>query len=225
MTMNLKIVESLIEHRFKDLSLLQRALTHRSMSPDNNSYERLEFLGDRVLGLVLSQWLYARFSSADQGELTKRFHALARQEMLASICVDLGLHEHIHHEAGDLSSRPSVQADIMEAIIAALYLDGGLQAAQAFIKEHWSVETSTPDNFYENPKSTLQEWTARQGLPLPEYLLVSRSGQDHAPEFLVELHVKGFASVTGQASSIKTAERQAAIIFLEKEVGMPEENS
>ena len=213
--------EHLIDYSFNDKDLLQCALTHSSIdSTPSKSYERLEFFGDRVLGLVLSDWLYQAFPQADQGELTNRFHALARQEYLAGICVKIGLENCLLHEKGSkmLAERPSVQADIIEALIAALYLDGGLEAAKRFIKAHWQVNEAVPDVLSENPKSALQEWAAAQKIALPAYQLISQTGSDHEPEFCVQVQLAGFPAETGKGRSRKIAERAAAALFLKTHI-------
>jgi len=209
-------LERLIGYSFQDSGLLQTAVSHKSLPTAESSYERLEFLGDRVLGLVLSSWLYQHFQTADQGELTKRFHRLSCQDALAEICVRLGLQNYIRHEGGadSLADRPSVQADVTEALIAAIYLDGGLGAAEAFIRRFWPAEQDLPEDFTDNPKSGVQEWAAARSLSLPVYKLIKRSGQDHAPEFLVQLTVDGFVPVTASGTSRKGAERNAAARFL-----------
>ena len=213
--------EHLIDYHFKDKDLLVCALTHSSIAPTpSKSYERLEFFGDRILGMVLSDWLYQAFPQADQGELTNRFHALARQEYLAGICTKLEIQNCLLHEKGSkrLSERPSVQADLIEAIIAALYLDGGLAAAASFIKSHWQVKEAIPDILAENPKSALQEWAAAQKIPLPAYQLISQSGSDHEPEFCVRVQLAGFPAETAKGRSRKTAERAAAALFLKTHI-------
>ncbi|MGB1394641.1 MAG: ribonuclease III [Candidatus Puniceispirillaceae bacterium] len=213
--------EYLIDYPFKDKALLHCALTHSSIAPDpSKSYERLEFFGDRILGMVLSDWLYQAFPQADQGELTHRFHALARQEYLAGICTKLEMQNCLLHEKGSkrLAERPSVQADLIESIIAALYLDGGLAAAASFIKSHWQVKEAIPDVLAENPKSALQEWAAAQKIPLPAYQLVSQTGSDHEPEFCVRVQLAGFPAETATGRSRKTAERAAAALFLKTHI-------
>lgn len=213
--------ERLTGYEFSDKSLLCSALMHSSAAPrPQQSYERLEFFGDRILALVLSDWLYSTFPEADQGELTTRFHALARKEYLASICTKLGLQECLIHEKGatKLSARASVQADMIEAFIAAIYLDGGLEAAADFIKAQWQVSEAAPDNVLENPKSALQEWAAAQKLGLPAYKLVSQSGSDHEPNFCIEVSLKGFSPQTGVGRSRKTAEREAAAAFFKTNI-------
>ena len=215
------LAEGLTGYEFSDKNLLWSALMHSSAAPlPSQSYERLEFFGDRILALVLSDWLYRAFPDADQGELTTRFHALARKEYLASICTKLGLQQCLIHEKGaaNLSERASVQADMIEALIAAIYLDGGLEAAAAFIKAHWQVSEAAPDNVSENPKSALQEWAAAQKLGLPSYKLVGQSGSDHEPNFCIEVSLKGFSPQTGLGRSRKIAEREAAAAFLKTHI-------
>ena len=209
--------ERLIGYQFTDKTLLQSALTHSSVATTPaQSYERLEFFGDRILGLVLSDWLYRAFEAEDQGELTTRFHALAKGEYLASVCIKLGLQNCLFQENGQkkLAERTSVQADIIEAVIAAIYLDGGLGAAEKFIKTNWQVDRSVPDSLAENPKSALQEWAAAEKLGIPEYQLHAQSGSDHEPEFHVRVELKGFPAATASGPSRKAAERAAAAAFI-----------
>ena len=213
--------ERLIGYQFTDKTLLQYALTHSSVATTlAQSYERLEFFGDRILGLVLSEWLYRTFEVEDQGELTTRFHALAKGEYLASVCIKLGLQNCLFQENGQkkLAERSSVQADIIEAVIAAIYLDGGLGAAEKFIKTNWQVNRGVPDSLAENPKSALQEWAAAEKLGMPEYQLHAQSGSDHEPEFHVRVELKGFPVVTAVGPSRKAAERAAATAFLQAHI-------
>lgn len=213
--------ERLIGYQFTDKTLLQSALTHSSVAATPaQSYERLEFFGDRILGLVLSDWLYRTFEAEDQGELTTRFHALAKGEYLASVCIKLGLQNCLFQENGQkkLAERASVQADIIEAVIAAIYLDGGLVAAEKFIKTNWQVDKGVPDSLAENPKSALQEWAAAEKLGIPEYHLHAQSGSDHEPEFHVRVELKGFPAATASGPSRKAAERAAATAFIQAHI-------
>ena len=209
--------EYFIDYPFKDKALLYCALTHSSIEPDpSKSYERLEFFGDRILGMVLSDWLYQAFPQADQGELTNRFHALARQEYLAGICTKLEMQNCLLHEKGSkrLAERPSVQADLIEAIIAALYLDGGLAAAASFIKSHWQVKEAIPDVLAENPKSALQEWAQARGMQPPDYNLLRTEGPPHDAVFTVEAVLPNGETAQAQGRSKRSAEQAAAKTLL-----------
>lgn len=197
------------------------ALTHRSFNSHKEAhYERLEYLGDRVLGLVLSHWLFDQFPESDQGEMSKKIHIHACQEMLAHICKIIGLQTYIRcgKSDGHVVQRPSIQSDVVESVIAALYLDGGLAAAQEFIYKHWDIHAKHNSLSFDNAKSQLQEWTATQNLPLPVYHLVRQTGQDHAPEFFIQLDVHGFECAKGQGHTRKIAERHAARVFLDRYV-------
>ncbi len=202
-------------HEFTDMQCLKNAFRHKSVTGKNN-YERLEFFGDRVLGLVVSATLYHQFPDADQGELTARFHALTHEGYLASIADSCQLAQFIeYHGADDIPLKPSVQSDIVESLIAALYLDGGVEAARAFILSHWTFDQVMPNSLEQNPKSALQEWAAAHKRGLPEYRLVEKSGSEHQPEFTVSVGLKGFEDVFAQGTSIKSAERKAARQLLE----------
>ena len=153
-------LQKLLGYKFQNISLLYQALSHRSIFSNDLSYERLEFLGDRVLGLILAKHLFVEFKSDDQGDLTKRFHAQAKQSNLSEIAIKIGLHNFIVAEKGiDLSSQPSILADVVESLIAGLYLDGGLETAENFILKHWDWHGRVPEDTLHNPKSALQEWS------------------------------------------------------------------
>ena len=194
-------------HNFTDHNLLRRAFTHKSLSSDF-SYERLEFFGDRVLGLIISHQLYARFGDDDQGKLTRRLHAITQEDYLSQIARESGLVPLILHEQGEqIAQRPSVQCDVVEALIAALYLDGGIEAAEGFILKYWTFTALAPTR---NPKSALQEWAAAQKMPQPVYRLVEKTGSDHNPSFTAEVRIDGQGAETAAGQSIKAAEADAA---------------
>ena len=207
----LEELKKLLGYKFKDNSLLLQALTHRSFSSANLSYERLEFLGDRVLGLILSKHLFLEFENEDQGKLTKRFHAQAKQSNLYHIALKIGLHKFIVAEKGtDLATNPSILADTIESIIAALYLDGGLTTAEHFILTHWDWHGNVPDDRQHNPKSALQEWSEAKGLGLPVYELLKKTGPDHLANFTTRVIIEGFSPSIGTGPSKKISEQNAA---------------
>ncbi|MGE0253826.1 MAG: ribonuclease III [Alphaproteobacteria bacterium] len=203
-------------HRFARPDLLAEALAHASAG-SGRDYQRLEFLGDRVLGLVIAEHLLERFPTASEGDLTPRLVALVRQETLAEIGAALGLGAHILTSPGEagagVRASPAILADIVEAIIAALYLDGGLAAARAFILRHWAalVDTALPPR---DAKTALQEWAQARRLPLPSYRVAGRTGPDHAPEFTVEASVRGQPPATAAGPSKREAEQRAASLLL-----------
>lgn len=203
-------------YHFQDIVFLQTALTHKSapQAPDGH-YERLEFLGDRVLGLAVSEALYHHFAQEDQGYLTKRFHALVQQNALAQIADQLGLSEVIITDATKQAARqPSVLSDVVEALIAAIYLDGGRQPAFDFIFRFVDITATSADDGDANPKSALQEWAMARGMPLPSYHLIGATGPDHAPEFCVEARLNDGDAYQATGASKKVAEQQAARALL-----------
>ncbi|HEY1096824.1 MAG TPA: ribonuclease III [Alphaproteobacteria bacterium] len=203
-----------------DHPLIQQALTHSSAlaasgAAKRDSYERLEFLGDRVLGFFISGLLYTQFPDETEGDLAKRFSALVSQPVLAGIAMELGLEERLHiaakeRFAHDGKPSASVLSDAVEALIAALYLIGGLELAGDFVREYWEPllhQNATPP---QEAKTSLQEWAQARALPLPAYKLVERSGPDHRPEFIVSVTVTGYEPVMGQGASKQAAEKVAA---------------
>lgn len=212
----LAATEQVLGHRFKDKSVLLTALTHASWTGWTDNYERLEFLGDRVLGLVLTDHLFSQFPDADQGELTKRYHHLSNETALARICKALGLQDFVIHAPSQdgLTARASVQADVVEAVIAAVYLDGGLAAAQRFILSNWTIPDDLPTQTDSNPKSELQEWAAAAKQDQPAYRVVGQTGTAHEPVFEVSVEISGIGRRTGEGMTRKQAEREAARRFL-----------
>jgi ribonuclease-3 len=207
-------------HRFADKTLLIAAFTHASRAGPQTNYERLEFLGDRILGLVLTDYLVRYFPHADQGELTKRYHDLSNEAALAQVCQRLGLQSLILHgplQKG-LTERESIQSDVIEAVIAALYLDGGLHVSRHFILTNWIIPKHLPTQAETNPKSELQEWAASERCELPLYHLVEQRGSAHEPEFKIAVSIKGVGRCTGEGRSHKQAEREAARQFLRRYV-------
>ena len=211
---NLKPLEKALGYVFDNPALLEHALTHKSLKSGLASYERLEFLGDRVLGMVLAETLYKAFPMEMQGTLTKRLHARARAETLADMARALDLSLYIRTEEGDISDRDSVLADVVEAILAAIYLDGGIAPARAVIIDYLDPTQALPDERDENPKSMLQEWALGQQKPLPSYKEIERSGPAHETIFTVELKLANLPLQTGVGPSKKQAERAAAIKML-----------
>jgi ribonuclease-3 len=190
--------EDTIGHRFKTPALLDRAMTHRSATQGKAaewSNERLEFLGDRVLGLVIVETLLERFPGSREGELAPRLNALVSRETCAVVGAELGLGRFLIVDRSERASggnnKPTLLANAAEAVIGAVYLDGGLKAADKFILKHWaSLLTATAEK-PRDPKSSLQEWVQAEGLPAPSYRHDARDGPDHAPMFTATVHVQG----------------------------------
>ncbi|TPW32002.1 ribonuclease III [Pararhizobium mangrovi] len=207
---------------FKDKARLDRALTHASaLGPDRANYERLEFLGDRVLGLCIAELLFKRFSEAREGELSVRLNQLVSAETCALVADELGLHAFIRtgSDVKKLTSRrmANVRADVMESLIGAIYLDQGLEAARGFILANWeerSVETAA---LRRDAKTELQEWSHARFAATPAYTVTDRSGPDHDPSFTVRVTVGNLAPETGTSRSKRAAEQEAAGRLLERE--------
>ncbi len=210
--------ETALGHRFADPALLIRALTHPSHGPDH--YQRLEFLGDRVLGLAMAEWLYAAFPQEPEGSLARRFNALVSGEACAEVARGLGIAGQIRlgRQARDDGAAASdhVLGDVTEALIGALYLDGGWEATHRFIHKAWADLLDTRKRAPKHPKSALQEWAAAHDRQPPAYRLAGRSGAHHAPRFEVEVTIPGLDPATGSGSSKQEAETAAAAAMLER---------
>ena len=206
-------------HDFGRPDLLTEALTHPSVEPEDrgtarHGYQRLEFLGDRVLGLLIAEWLFERFGSEAEGALARRYSALVRAETLAEVAHAIGLGRFLRLSAAELEQggrdKAAILADACEAVIAALYLDGGLDAARRFVRREWQDLIERDIRPPKDPKTALQEWAQARHLPLPRYDVVTRVGADHAPVFEVQVAIDGYPPTTGRASSKRGAEREAA---------------
>lgn len=212
----MKSLEKDIGYIFKNKSLLEKALTHPSMLPPGQGvdFERFEFLGDRVLGLVIASWLFKEFPQEKEGDLAKRFAALVQKETLVKVARTIKLDSVMVMKQEKSSSQnkclETLLADGCEALICALYLEGGFEAAKSFIQRYWQdylKETNTPPC---DPKSILQEWAQAQGKTHPLYVVLQASGPAHAPCFTVEVRIEGFDPVQGKGSSKRQAEKEAA---------------
>ena len=211
-------VERHLGHRPQDVRLFERALTHASRG--DADYERLEFLGDRVLGLVTATWLFELFPDEPEGKLSRRFNALVSGETCAEIAreMDAGAQVILGKQAREdgASDSDNVLGDVVEALIGALYLEAGLEAATRFVRTAWESRVSTRDRAPKHPKSELQEWAAANNRKAPEYRLTDRSGPHHAPKFVVEVEVRGAGTASAQGLSKQEAETEAAKALLEK---------
>jgi len=217
-------LERRIGHEFKTHERLLRALTHSSATTRRDTasnYQRLEFLGDRVLGLCVAEMLFEAFPKSAEGDLAVRSSALVSGRTCAAVADELGLTEFIRAgtDPRHLSSKKmrSVRADIMEALIAAIYLDAGIEAARKFVEKYWhkrlhEAGAGTPDS-----KTALQEWTHIQFGTTPVYSVAKRSGPDHEPVFTVEVSFEGGKGEQGTGRSKRSAEQEAARRVLERE--------
>lgn len=215
-------IQDKLDYSFQDPARLEKALTHASAggSEAGDNYERLEFLGDRVLGLVMAHILYEAFPDEPEGHLAKRHAALVQGQTLAEIARELDLGPVIHlSEAERLAGgaeNDNILADIVEAIIGALYLDGGLAPCAKLIRALWGDRVNILQSPPRDPKTALQEWAQGRGLPLPLYEELSRTGPDHAPEFEIQVTVEGFAPARAKGASRRATEKQAAAELLER---------
>lgn len=215
-------LEQALGHRFADRALLAQALTHPSAGQhelDDN--QRLEFLGDRVLGLALADILHRRFPEEEEGALAKRFAQLSRREALAQVAHDIDLAAYLRMDAGGQVSSggrdaEGALADACEAAIAALYLDGGFESARRFVAERWEAMIAADAQPPRDPKTALQEWTQARGEPLPKYTVVSREGPDHQPMFTVTVSLKDGAAATAAGLNKRAAEQAAAADLLKR---------
>jgi len=212
-------------HRFASPALLAEALTHPSVAGRERprNYERLEFLGDRVLALVLAEMLYARFPAEAEGALAKRLAVLAQRETLAEVALEIGLGADLTLAGSeDMSggrSNPTTLGDALEAVLGAIYLDGGMAPAEALIHRFWEPLLERAAEPPQDPKTALQEWAQARGLALPRYREVGRSGPPHEPLFTIEVSVAGQQPATAAGRSKRSAERAAAELLLERVLG------
>ncbi|RYD86879.1 MAG: ribonuclease III [Sphingomonadales bacterium] len=209
---------STLGHEPRDLALFQRALTHGSHGPVH--YERLEFLGDRVLGLVAAAWLYEQFVDEPEGKLSRRLNAVVSRETCADIGREIGVATHMKlgkqaRDDGAVES-DNVLGDVVEALIGALYIEGGLEAAGPFIQRAWADRVTGQGQAPKHPKSALQEWAAANRCKPPIYETGARTGPHHAPRFTVTVSIAGKAEASAEGTSKQEAETAAAKALLEK---------
>lgn len=218
------VLEDRLGFSFSSYENLERSLTHSSVrkKADNGfHYERLEFLGDRVLGLCVAQLLFEKYPESDEGELSLRLNALVKGKTLAAISDELELHEFIR-TGGDLKEltgtrMTSVRADVLEALIASIYLDGGLEAANSFIERFWEERLHVVEETKRDSKTSLQEWAHSHRFGTPKYKEKKRTGPDHDPMFTVSVHVPTKDEAEGQGRSKRAAEQMAARAMLVRE--------
>lgn len=207
-------------HTFRHPDILRRAVTHASAEPRAwNAYERLEFLGDRVLALIVAEQLLDRFPHEREGAIAKRHVSMVRRETLADVAHTIGLGRYLiisrgEDEAGARGS-DTILSDAMEAVIGALYLDGDLEAARRFVLRHWNRLLELDRRPPQDPKTGLQEWAQGRRLPLPSYTTVEQTGPAHAPEFTVEVRVEGQIPQRATGKSKRLAEQAAAAAMLQ----------
>jgi ribonuclease III len=211
-----KALQKALGHSFTNPELLNQALTHASVGSGREaSYQRLEFLGDRVLGLAVADMLVEHFSDAPEGELSRRLARLVSGEACAEVAREMGLDKALRISGG----RPtlSVLGDACEAVLGAIYRDAGLAAARAVIERYWGPRLESMSGPLRDAKTELQEWAHRRGFDTPAYAEILRSGPDHAPQFEVEVSVGGLEPGRGRGRSKREAEHDAATEVLRRE--------
>jgi len=220
---DLSALEERLGYRFKDRALLDQALTHKSFVTGRKhaSNQRLEFLGDRVLGLAIAEMLYASFPGNLEGELSQRHTALVRNETCVEVAQLLELGPHLRLAPGERNAggerNPSILGDACEAVMGAMFLDGGYEAARQMIERYWRPLMTATAQAPRDAKALLQEWALGRGLPVPSYREVGRSGPDHKPEFRVSIELPGIEPAEGIGPSKREAERAAASSMLARE--------
>lgn len=206
-----------LDYTFKNIELLQRALTHSSTGAPQN-YERLEFLGDRVVGLVIAHILWQTFPDEPEGDLAKRHAALVQGKMLAKLSRLIKLGEVMQmsdaERAAGGTENENILADGLEGIIGAMYIDSGLAECERVIKRLWGNSIHIMKAPPQDPKTALQEWAQGRALPLPKYELIGKEGPDHAPTFEIKVEVEGYPPWTCKGTSRRKAEKEAAAMLL-----------
>ena len=220
---NLAALEARLDYRFGDGAALLEALTHVSRSRSGPTYQRLEFLGDRVLGLAIADILMSAYPEATEGDLSLRLAELVRRETCAAVALAWDLGPHLVLGGGGTAAmrrNASILADACEAVIGAVFRDGGYAAARALVERSFGDRLASLAELPTNPKTVLQEWAAARGRPSPTYRIVERSGPDHAPRFTVAAEVEGLPDGLGSGASRRSAEQAAAAALLQRE-GVP----
>jgi ribonuclease III len=218
-------LEEAIGHVFSHRALLEQALTHVSALPASagriGSYQRLEFLGDRVVGLVIARMLFDAFPDDAEGQLSRRLAELVRRESCAEVAVAWGLGPYLRLGAGEalvgVRRNEALLADACEAVIGAVFLDAGFEVAAQVVRRAFQPRMHAPRRPLRDAKTALQEWAQGQGHPTPSYRIVDRQGPDHAPRFVIAVEAAGLKVETGQGRSRREAEQAAAQAFLKRE--------
>ena len=215
----LDALEERIGYAFRDRSLLERALTHSSVG--GKDLERLEFLGDRVLGLLTADALCARFPGMSEGDLAPRLNALVRKETCARAAIAFGLDAELRlspqEDAAGGRRKKAILGDVCEALLGALFIDGGLEAARRAYDRFWTPDLESLSRAHRDAKTTLQEWSQERRRGAPHYEVISSGGPAHAPAFEIEVRVPGYGPATGSGKSKREAQMTAAEAFLIRE--------
>jgi ribonuclease-3 len=222
---DLAALEARLGHSFSDKSLAARALTHLSAQTPGGqgrtqSYQRLEFLGDRVLGVAVAAMLYQAFPQASEGELSIRLAKLVRRETCAEIAEDWDVGPYVVLGLGEARGggrkKAAILSDVCESLIGAVFLDSGFEAARALVERSWGERMTAEREPVRDAKTAVQEWAQARAIPAPRYVEVARSGPAHQPQFVMQVELDGFDPMRGEASSKRAAEQAAAQAFLNR---------
>lgn len=208
-------LQKILKYQFKNTSLLQKAITHSSVNSHvDANYERLEFLGDRVLGVATASLLYHIFKDEPEGSLSQRFVSLVCKETVAEMALNLQLDKFIKVLSPDLLHNENVLCDVMEAVIGAIYIDGGIDAAVEFVDNHWRKLIDCHTSPKKDSKTSLQEWAHHHKLETPRYEMITRKGSEHEPIFIMQVSI-GDKTAQGEGKNKKQAEFAAAQSMLD----------
>ncbi len=217
-------LEAALGHVFADRELLERALTHISAldGPERlRSYQRLEFLGDRVLGLAVADMLFRAFPDDEEGAMSRRLSDLVRKETCAAVAADWGVGPHVKLGMGEAQSggrkRLTTLGDVCEALIGGVFVDAGYEKARAVVEHGWRERLHAPVRPPSDAKTALQEWAQARAFKAPTYRLVSRSGPDHNPRFVIAVDIERQVPAEGEGKSKRLAEQAAAAAFMARE--------
>ena len=213
--MNISNLEKKIGYKFTKVKILEQALTHSSYNNQINSYERLEFLGDRILSFIVAEEIFINMPQIKEGQMHLMCEFLINEDNLSNVAKKINLSNFIKVKSGnqenEISKNKSIQSDVLEALIAAIYLDGGLEVSKNFIKKYFDFLLKIPS---QNSKSELQERALSNSFDLPKYTLIKKNGPDHDPEFIVQVEVNNEKKAFGKGNSLKEAEKNAATNLL-----------
>ena len=215
-------IEKILDYKFKNIELLKEALTHSSIKNNNKqkkifNYERLEFLGDRVLGFIISDLLYRKFPNSQEGDLSIILQKYTNTKFLSNVAIKLNLNKFVLVQKGDdLEKKDSIMSDLIESIIAAIYIDTNLGNARRFIKNKILKNLKIKNIIDKHPKTLLQEYSLKYFKMIPVYTIEEKSGPDHEPQFKVTVSINSYNYAFGEGSSTQKAQENAAKNLLEK---------
>ena len=215
--MKIEFLEKKISYIFENKNIIKRALTHKSTGLSEHN-EQYEFLGDRVLGLIISEILILKYIDLSEGNLDKIFSTLVNKDKCAEVATHIGLGEYLILGKTEIASegkyKSGILADACEALIASIYLDGGYSAAKGFINNNWQKSINSIDINFKDPKSALQEWSLKKYKKLPDYKVAKQEGPAHSPTFTVKVQFNDYKVAEAVSGNIKEAEKKAAIEFI-----------